>query len=215
MAKKKNSSSADSIGTGLGILLLIGLAKIGIDTISKGIKSVFTNSYVLLALMVITPSLIIIIIILCIRRSDLAIKNVKSYTPRQYNIYSIDAMSGIEFEKFVAQQLYRGGFINVEMTKASGDFGADLIAVDRDGDRWAIQCKRYNKPLGLKPIQEVVSSRNHYNATQTAVITNSTFTKNAILLASQNYVALVDRLHVCDYEGISLESLLYGGIAGK
>ena len=48
----------------------------------------------------------------------------------------IDMMSGIEFEQYVAAVLGGSGFA-VTLTKTTGDFGVDLIAV-KDGLRTAV-----------------------------------------------------------------------------
>ena len=68
----------------------------------------------------------------------------------------IDIMSGEEFESFCAKVLQDNGFENVNMTKASGDQGVDIIAF-KDGVRYAIQCKRYSNSVGNKAVQEVIA----------------------------------------------------------
>ena len=52
---------------------------------------------------------------------------------------AVDAMGGVEFEHYVAAVL-RGRGYTIEFTRATGDFGVDLIAT-RDGVRTAVQCK--------------------------------------------------------------------------
>ena len=62
----------------------------------------------------------------------------------------IDTMNGLEFEGFCAQQLAKSRrFKTVETTPPSGDFGADIVAVDVDGVRWVFQCKRYAQRLDI------------------------------------------------------------------
>jgi len=57
-------------------------------------------------------------------------------------LLSIDNMTsnGIEFEKICANILIANGYCNVQTTKASGDFGADIFAT-KNGLTYAIQCK--------------------------------------------------------------------------
>ena len=57
---------------------------------------------------------------------------------RQVDMSEIDIMSGEEFERYVAALLRANGFSNVQMTKASGDYGVDVLA-SKDGERYAIQ----------------------------------------------------------------------------
>lgn len=108
-------------------------------------------------------------------------------------IEQIDNMTGREFEEFVAAVLEGCGYEIEEVTVASGDYGADIIAV-ADGERIAIQCKRYNSPVGVKAVQEVISAMKHYSCEKAVVITNSTFTNQAYTLAEDNeVVTLWDR----------------------
>lgn len=106
----------------------------------------------------------------------------------------IDKMKGLEFEYYVADILKKQGYKRVSVTKATGDFGVDIICTAKKGkDRIAIQVKRYNSPLSGKAIQEVVAGARHYNATRSMVITNSTFTPKAKILAKSNDCELIDR----------------------
>ena len=60
----------------------------------------------------------------------------------------LDEMEGVEFEQYCAELLRNRGFIDVKLTKASGDFGVDILA-EKDGVTYAIQCKRYADPVGV------------------------------------------------------------------
>ncbi|MDY5576593.1 MAG: restriction endonuclease [Lachnospiraceae bacterium] len=105
----------------------------------------------------------------------------------------IDQMTGIEFEHFVAAVLKGCGFIIEEMTKTSGDYGADII-VSFNGVRIAVQCKRYHHPVGVKAVQEVISAMKHYDCEEAIVITNNYFTQQAEILAKDyDMVSLYDR----------------------
>ncbi len=104
----------------------------------------------------------------------------------------IDTMSGTEFEDFMAEILHRSGVEVIELTKASGDFGADIIVI-HEGERTTVQCKRYSKPIGVKAVQEAISAKDYYKCTKAAVITNSDFTRQARELAAESGVILWDR----------------------
>ncbi len=106
----------------------------------------------------------------------------------------IDKMKGLEFEHYVAEILRKQGFKRVSVTKATGDFGVDITCFTKKGkEKIAIQVKRHKSPLSGKSIQEVVGGAKHYNATRTMVITNSTFTPKAKVLAKSNDCELIDR----------------------
>ncbi len=101
-------------------------------------------------------------------------------------------MSGIDYEHFVAEQLSRQGFFNVVVTKASGDFGADIIMSDKNGDKVCVQCKQYSKPVGIKAVQEIIGAKAYYKCQRAMVITTATFTPAAKELAEKSGVELYE-----------------------
>lgn len=109
-----------------------------------------------------------------------------------------DYMTGEEFEVFVADILGNIGFINIQFTRASGDQGVDIIA-ERDGIKYAIQCKRYSQAVGNNAVQEVFAGKFFYHCHVGAVVTNSRFTQSAIELAKENGVVLWDRSFLDKY----------------
>lgn len=110
---------------------------------------------------------------------------------RKAGIHEIDKMSGEEFEQFLSILFKRRGY-KVSLTKASGDYGCDLILKDGQ-DVIAVQAKRYSSTVGVKAVQEIIGAIRMYNATEAWVVTNSYYTKQAIKLANTNDVYLIDR----------------------
>ncbi len=100
-------------------------------------------------------------------------------------------MSGTEFEDYAALLLDQNGIEILEATKASGDFGADLIVL-YEGERTAVQCKRYSGKVGVRAVQEALSSMSYYKCSRAAVLTNSSFTRQARELALESGVILWD-----------------------
>ena len=82
-----------------------------------------------------------------------------------------DLMEGRDFEYFCADLLQKRGFLEVEVTKGSGDNGVDILA-EKDGVTYAIQCKRYEEPVGVKAVQEVYAGRDYYDRMVGVVMTN-------------------------------------------
>lgn len=113
-----------------------------------------------------------------------------TYTSKSQITY--DDMTGEEFEKFCVVILSKNNFINVKQTKSSGDQGVDILA-EKDGIKYAIQCKCYSKPVGNHAIQEVYSGKDYYNCHIGVVLTNQTFTESAITLANKTNILLWDR----------------------
>lgn len=105
---------------------------------------------------------------------------------------AIDAMAGVEFEHYVAAVL-RGIGYAVQVTKATGDFGVDLIAV-RDGVRTAVQCKRQARSVNGSAIQQVVAGAAVHDCVATMVVTNHRYTRAAEHLADVHGCVLVDRV---------------------
>lgn len=103
----------------------------------------------------------------------------------------LDYMDGFDFENYSAELLKANGFTNVEVTQYSNDFGVDVIAY-KDDIKYAIQCKKYSSPVGIKAVQEVIGSKVMNDCHVAVVLTNNTFTKSAIELAEKNNVLLWD-----------------------
>ena len=107
----------------------------------------------------------------------------------------MDEMEGHDFEYYCADILKERGFLEVEVTKGSGDFGADILA-EKDGVTYAIQCKCYDKPIGVKAVQEVYAGRDYYDRMVGVVMTNQYFTQPAVELARKLNIMLWDRGYV-------------------
>ena len=106
--------------------------------------------------------------------------------------FNFDEMSGTEFEQACVEVLSVNGFTDLQTTKASGDFGVDILG-EFDGERYAIQCKRYSKNVGVKALQQVESGCHYYKCDKAAVMTNTYFTEAALELARSNNIILWDR----------------------
>lgn len=103
-----------------------------------------------------------------------------------------DEMEGHDFEVFCAGLLESHGFEEVEVTRGSGDYGVDILA-EKEGITYAIQCKRYTAPVGVKAVQEVYAGRDYYDRMVGAVLTNQYFTASAVEAAKKLKILLWDR----------------------
>lgn len=111
-------------------------------------------------------------------------------------ISDIDAMDGVTFEQYL-EVLFRKLGYQAERTRATGDFGADVI-ITRDRVRTIVQAKRYSKNVGVKAVQEVVAAQRMYQGARTMVVTNRDYTTQAKQLAQVNKVELWDRDRLVD-----------------
>lgn len=105
---------------------------------------------------------------------------------------SVDSLDGPAFEKWCADLLERAGFIDVQLTKTSGDQGGDIVAV-KDDVQYAFQCKCYSSDLGNHPVQEVHAGKILYGCHVGVVMTNRRFTPGARKLAKATGTLLWDR----------------------
>ena len=152
-------------------------------------KSIFMQILRFFLILVLLP--IVIIYMAAKLAKSAKNKNREKELINFYNITQIDSLSGIEFE-LLLKNLFEKMGCKVEMTKASGDFGADLI-IEKSGNKCVVQAKRYSGTVGVSAVQEVVSSKQHYGSPNAMVVTNSTFSSEAKVLAKECDIDLVDR----------------------
>ena len=103
-----------------------------------------------------------------------------------------DLMDGRDFEFFCAELLEKRGFLEVEVTKGSGDYGVDILA-EKDGVTYAIQCKCYATPVGVFAVQQAYAGRDFYDKMVGVVMTNQYFTAPAVEAAKKLKILLWDR----------------------
>jgi restriction system protein len=102
---------------------------------------------------------------------------------RHTSMRAVDAMSGRQFERWLAWFFEQLGF-DVEKTPYAGDYGADLI-LTWNGIRIAVQVKSGHQNVGVSAVQQVFAARVYYGCEQSMVVTNQYFTEQALLLAEK------------------------------
>lgn len=117
---------------------------------------------------------------------------IKSISNAQSKLLSeiVPEMSGVMYERYVGSRLAIMGYTEIDYTPASGDFGADILAIAPDGSKTCIQCKRYESVVGLDAVQQVLGGKAYYKCDKAIVITNSIFTPQAKQLANNTDVEL-------------------------
>lgn len=104
-------------------------------------------------------------------------------------------MEGEEFERYCANLLSANGFTHIDTTQGSHDYGIDIFAM-KDSVSYAIQCKCYSGPVGIKAVQEAYAGKDYYDCMVGVVMTNQSFTKPAMDMADKLKVLLWDGEHV-------------------
>ena len=97
-----------------------------------------------------------------------------------YHSRDLDQISGADFEALSCDILVANGFEFAENTR-------------REGITYAIQCKRYDSPVGIDAVQQVYAGRAYYECHVAMVLTNQYFTGSARKLADKIGVVLWDR----------------------
>ena len=103
----------------------------------------------------------------------------------------IDNLNPYEYEIRVAAYLRSKGFVNVNTTPKSGDYGADVLA-EINGKKTCVQCKMYNSNhlVGVKAVQEIYTAKDYYHCAYAFIFTTSDYTEQARKLAEQLNVKL-------------------------
>jgi restriction system protein len=108
---------------------------------------------------------------------------------RRRSLTAVGAANATEFEIACADRLAGLGW-RAEVTPASGDQGADIVAW-KGATCAVIQCKMYKGSVGNAAVQQVLGAKLYYDADVAAVITTSDYTKAAVRLAERSDVLLL------------------------
>lgn len=108
------------------------------------------------------------------------------------SLEELDQFDGHDFEYACADILRKNGFIDVIVTRGSGDHGIDILATKYD-ITYAIQCKCYSSNIGNLAIEQANSGRTIYKRDISVVLTNQYFTNQAKKEAADLGVKLWDR----------------------
>lgn len=99
-------------------------------------------------------------------------------------------VTGLDFERWCMEALEHQGW-KVELTPASGDQGADLIATHK-GRRVVFQCKHYARTLGNGAVQEIIAGKLFYGASEGCVVSSgASYSRSARKLADAAGIKLI------------------------
>lgn len=152
-------------------------------------ENIFVKFVRILLLVILSPVVLIYLIVNFLKK--LGEKKSNKDKVAVFNMSQIDSLSGSEFETFLKTLFEKLGY-SVSLTKKSHDYGADLI-IQKKNETSIVQAKCYGKTVGIKAIQEIVAAKTHYGANSAIVATNNYFSKDAVVLATENNIRLLDR----------------------
>lgn len=138
--------------------------------------------------------IVIVFIVVLTVAAILLIKCVRRFRHNRKTGF-MDEMEGHDFEYFCAELLEKQGFMDVEVTRQSGDFGVDILA-EKDGVTYAVQCKRYQASVGVEAVLRTYGGRAYYECMVGAVMTNQYFTAPAVEAAKKLRILLWDRGYI-------------------
>lgn len=119
-----------------------------------------------------------------------------------------------DFQTFVANLVSQMG-LRAELQKFSGDGGIDVKATletDLGKTVYGIQVKRYDKPVSVEPLRELVGVMSDFGATNGVFVTTSHFTAPAEEYALRKNVAMIDGGKLVD---LMKKYQLFGPKVGK
>lgn len=119
--------------------------------------------------------------------------NPKSQEEKKFNIYSLDSLSGKDFEQFLKWLFEELGYV-VRLTTLTADSGVDLVIV-KNNEKIAVQAKRF-KRTNKVPNSVILKTRGGqeiYACNRSMIVTTSFFTQQAIKEAKQLNIELWDR----------------------
>lgn len=107
-------------------------------------------------------------------------------------------ISGSEYESKIATLINTETSWSAELTKATGDQGADLL-LTKGPIHIVIQTKYHKAAIGNSAVQEAYAAQKHYKADMAFVVSNSGFTKSAEDLAHSTGVKLMADNQLLDF----------------
>ena len=110
---------------------------------------------------------------------------------------TVSQLEARQFEFEVARLLQLMGY-GVQVTQATGDDGVDVFA-RKEGEKVIVQCKRWKKPIGRSPVDELAGTAARHGATHAILATTSSFSTDAVIAAEKHHIVLWDFVTLCGY----------------
>jgi len=133
-----------------------------------------------------------------LRRADQQWRAEDQVRAGHRTLTEVDAMSGTEFEGFVAGLCRRDGCTHVQVVGGAGDNGADVRGLLPDGRSFVIQCKRYtpSSAIASREMRDLLGARVHFKADLAIFVTTTRFTRPSITFAREHDILAVHRDHL-------------------
>lgn len=179
MARRRYGSRKDG-GNPAALLIVIALV-----AHAYGFTAEMATRVLMYSAIVVAMGISIVTVVTILKRTR------RRHILRNAGMARIDGMSGLEFERYVAELLKAHGFTGVQLTERY-DWGIDIVAC-KDGVRWGIQTKRSSGLVKVAAVRQVVAALTKYQCERAMVVTNGLFSRPAIEIARSNRCMLIDR----------------------
>jgi len=101
------------------------------------------------------------------------------------------ALSPDAFEALISELFIEYGY-KTETSGGSSDHGVDILVFNELGEKWVVQCKRYNHSVGEPILRDLYGTMLHEDATRAYLFTTGTFTRQAVLWSEGKPIILYD-----------------------
>jgi restriction system protein len=128
------------------------------------------------------------------RRRVAALERRQRWLYDQSCLPAADAMSGPQFEAYVADLLRLDGHQSVQQVGGPGDGGADILSAEPTGRLIAVQCKRQVASVSVGVVRQLNGTLAHEHRGRAGVlVTTAQLTRPAADLAAGAGIKVVDR----------------------
>jgi restriction system protein len=138
-------------------------------------------------LFLLSGAVILVIVILQRRRGKSRIKSGSAFSTTD----DFQKLTPEEFEELVTKLFISQGH-QAKRVGGQGDHGIDIKVLSKNGEKWIVQCKRWNGSIGEPTVRDLYGVLYHMNADRAALITSGTFTNQARTWAEGKPFDLVD-----------------------
>jgi len=120
------------------------------------------------------------------------------------------SQKGYLFEHEVAEKLKGRGFSHIKVTKASRDYGADILAF-KNGLEYVFQCKKYKGTVGFQAVKDVATAMDIYQADKGVLVCDTRFSRAAYIAVDkiEKPIELIDLEKIRNWKLVKAESSHY------
>ena len=127
-----------------------------------------------------------------------ATKPTAPVSPQRPEAWSLDVLDRVEWKRFedLCCAFYREKGIRAETTRLGADGGIDIHLFQDDTDPTRataiVQCKAWNKPVGVKEVRELRGVMAHEKVEKAFFMAPNGYTDDARAFATENRITLLD-----------------------